>query len=147
MTEDQKKALIVGGGVAVIALAIWYASRGNGVVISGTPSGQTAPGYTTFNIPPPAGPSSYQGSPVTIGSPPSPVMGGCCSGNDGCFTAGQQNTGNAPTSLGQLFSLYAKSNPAFNNAFNSNVSAYTLPTATIMAQTSPPPMPPTNVVF
>jgi hypothetical protein len=136
MTEDQKKALIIGGGLAAVGVLVWLTMKQT--PMPGNPATDPT-GYTTFNIPPP-----YQGSPVTI---PRAVQGGCCSGNDGCFTSGQINTGNAPTGLGQLFAWYAASNPSFGSAFANQGQAFNIPPQTIMEQTSPPQIAPSNVPF
>jgi len=140
MTDDEKKALIIGGAVVIIGGAIWLL-RNQGQTIApladgvqAAPAVGAAPGYTTYNVAP------YSAKPAaTLGTlTPYEMTGGCgCGGGDGCFTAGGTNTPNAPTSLTQLLNWYASKNPNFGNIANQQVQAYNFPASTIMEQTGP----------
>ena len=153
MTDDEKKALIVAGGIGVIGLAIWL-SKGGAVIPAGAagvqnaPVGIATPGYTTYNIPPFAGIPVSNLSTPSNDNPIAAVQGGaCCGDGDGCFTAGGINSGNAPTSLTQLLNLYSKGNPNFLSAFASQGTAFDMPPQTLMEQTAPPLSGNSNVIF
>lgn len=139
MTDDQKKALIVGGAVVAIALAI-YLTKG-GIIPAGASGVQrtvappSGPGYTSYNVPPYAGVGDSNIYPA-----PANDLGGCCSGNDGCFTAGGTNTGNAPTSLTQLLNWYQNTpnGQSFAQNFKSSLVAFTPPQPQTLAEMAAP---------
>lgn len=133
LKDDEKKALIISGGVIVLAIA-WYLTRGTSVL----PPGATAqnaptvyggpPGYTDYNVSPFNAPAN-----ATLGLPPAAAnaingMRGidCCKDNS-CNTAGTINTGNSPTGIEQLLNWYANDNPNFKSNFASQVQAYEAP--------------------
>lgn len=136
MTDDEKKALIIAGSVAVIGLAIWL-SKGASVLPPGasvqpTIAPGSGPGYTSFNVPPLNQPPSANIYPSAMND----NGNGCC--NDGCFTAGSINTINAPTSLDQLLNLYAVNNPQFGSNWQSLMQPFTAPQQTIIDMTNIP---------
>lgn len=128
LSSDEKKALIIGGGVAVLALA-WYLTKGSLIPpgasgVQGAPVlGSSAPGYTDYNVSPFKSPAAS-----TLGKTPlDGLRANDCCGDKTCRSAGGINTGNAPTSVEQLYNWYANDNPNFVSKFAGQVQAYEAP--------------------
>lgn len=137
MTEEQKKTAIIVGGIGFVLFVAYFLSRNGAVVTSPTATGPTPLAQYTANIPP------YQPGNVSI-----PIIsGGVCCNNDGCFTAGQQNTGNAPTSIDQLIAWYSAGSPGFSAAVNSQANSFNAAPQTIIEMTNPASQLNANVIF
>ena len=137
MTDDEKKAIIIAGSVAVIGLAIWLSKAQNllppgASAVQPTIAPGSGPGYTSYNVPPLNQPPQANIVPSAMND----NGNGCC--NDGCFTAGGINTGNAPTSLTQLLNLYSVSNPQFGSSWQDLMKPFTSPQQSIIDMTNIP---------
>lgn len=140
MTKDQKRALLIGGGVALLALILYY-TRGSilppgasGIQDAPAPNG-FVPTYTDYNVTP------FRDLPTVISNPrslPPGVAGcGCSSTYDGCAGRSPIDTGAGPVSLAQLLYLYGKTSPDFANLISKSTVAYDVTPVTIMEQTDP----------
>jgi hypothetical protein len=122
LSQDQKHALYIGGGIALAAL-LWYLYQSNSSIITGsepaTVATPGAPGYMNYNVQP------LNASPLV---PPrnyaaSGLGTGCCAGNDGCFNS-NLDSGQSPVSMGQAMAYYQAQNPSFYNAFVDQLKVY-----------------------
>ena len=140
LSKDQKRALLVGGGLAVLAILLYY-SRGS-LLPPGASAVQDAPSpngfvptYTDYNVTP------FRELPSVISNPrslPPGVAGcGCSSSYDGCAGRSPLDTGAGPVSLAQLMDLYGKTSPDFANLISKSTYAYDTAPVTIMEQTDP----------
>ncbi len=142
LNQDQKRALYIAGGVAVVAIALMLSRKSlvppGSDVQPGIPAGtlgydNSPPAYTSFNVQPLKAPPSIIPAPRL----PAGVAGcGCQSGNDGCFTS-DPNGGSGPISLDQLLARYAGSIPDFRNLIAYTQSSYDVAPGTVIEQTSP----------
>jgi hypothetical protein len=138
LTADQKKALIVAGGVAVLIVLYMMTRSSSGTVLPSQsvplPAAGTfdnsVPGYTTYNVQPLDIPAPGVSNPIAhmVGT-------GCCAKTDGCFTYDPLSNGQGPLSLEQLLAGYSAAGQNFDNLVAQSQSNYNFPAPTIQEMT------------
>lgn len=131
LSKDQKRALMIGGGIVAVAILLWLLNRNGGIVGSNT--GGDGPGSLDFQASPP-GYTTFNMTPSNIPLAPQPIVNtnigqGCCNAdavNDGCFTQDPLATGRGPLGMDQLLGWYQQINPQFAAAWGQQLGTYGL---------------------
>ena len=129
LSPDQKKALWIVGGIALVAVLYYWLGPKRIPTEIGVKDPKLynsgSPGYTTYNVQPFEIPAPNVSNPMV-----EKVAGcGCGSRSDGCFISDPLAQGNGPVSLEQLISDYGPKFQLFDELLTQSVAEYDAPSS------------------